>query len=631
MFTDIVGYTALTQENESATMRLLEEHRKLIRPIFASHSGREIKTIGDAFLVEFESALDAILCAIAIQSAMNDRKLARGEKLTVRIGIHIGDVIEKEGDVLGDAVNIASRIYPLAEPGGICVSREVFSQVKNKVPHIMEKMAPVGLRNVSEPVEVFKVVMPWDKGQAAQSARLDSRRIAILPFANMSPDPNDEYLADGITDEIITTVSGIGGLKVISRTSVMGYKGTTKKLTEIGRELSVGSILEGSFKKAGSKIRVTTQLIDVAGDEHLWAKNYDRSLDDVFEVQSDVAKQVADALRVQILTPERERIEKKPTESTAAYTLYLKGRYHWNRRYFEDMKKATEYFEQAVKEDPGFALGYVGLADCFVLLRDNWGVDIVENLEKAKGMVAKALELGPELAEAHTTKAFVLYDECNLREAEEEYRKAIELRPSYATAHLWYSILLRTQQRWDEALEEIEKALELDPLSSIINVNHAFWFDAKGDYQREIEILKRVLELDPGYPLHHFMMWTYGRMEMLDDMRREASLAAKQVQGFESTTRLWADYCIAYYEGDKHALRALLPELEARANEPLVGASMVASCYFRLGENAKGFEWLEREYSQKRDSLLTIKVDHDFDGIRTDQRYLDLLKRLGLD
>lgn len=207
------------------------------------------------------------------------------------------------------------------------------------------------------------------RAPTTEQAVLDKHRIAVLPFVNMSPDPNDEYFADGMTEEIISTVSGISGLTIISRTSVMGYKGTTKKVEEIGRELRAGSVLEGSLRKAGNKIRVTTQLIDVATDGHLWAQNYDRNLDDVFEIQSDVAKRVAEALRVQLLSAERERIEKKPTESTTAYSLYLRGRYHWNKRGLEDVKRALEYFELAVREDAGFALGYVGISDCCLILR----------------------------------------------------------------------------------------------------------------------------------------------------------------------------------------------------------------------------------------------------------------------
>jgi TolB-like protein len=301
MFTDIVGYTALTQENESATVQLLDDHRKLLRPIFASHGGREIKTIGDAFLVEFGSALDAVLCAVAVQSAMNDRKLARGAALSIRIGIHAGDVIETEGDLIGDAVNIASRIEPLAEPGGVCISRQVHMQVENKVPYDLIKIGPRVLKNVTEPLEVYKVMMPWDKANAVPSAQLDKNRVAVLPFTNMSSDPEEGYFADGMTEELITSLSGVRQLTVIARTSVMGYKGTTKKVREIGSELGVGSLLEGSVRKAGNRVRITAQLIDTATEGHLWAQNYDRQLEDVFAIQSEIAEKVAGELRIRLV------------------------------------------------------------------------------------------------------------------------------------------------------------------------------------------------------------------------------------------------------------------------------------------------------------------------------------------
>ena len=631
MFTDIVGYTLLTQRDESSTLQALERHRGLLRPLFSSHGGREIKTIGDAFLVEFQSALDAVLCAIAVQQMMHGRKIARGEQLSLRIGIHVGDVVESGSDILGDAVNIASRIEPLAEPGGICVSSEVYGQVRNKIELRLVSLGEKALKNVEMPVGVFKVVMPWEQQSATKEEIVLPRdRIAILPFANMSPDPGDEYFADGMTEEIISTVSGISGLNVISRTSVMGYKGTTKKVEEIGKELRAGSVLEGSFRKAGNKIRVTAQLIDVASDRHLWAQNYDRNLDDVFEVQSDVAKQVAEALRVRILSPEMKRIEKKPTESAVAYTLYLQGRYYWNRRDIENSRKAIGFFEQAIREDPRFALGYVGHADCTRLLRDNWGVEPDANLQKSRSMVVRALELDPELAEAHTSLACLLMDEYNLRQAEEEFRRAIELKPNYASAHQWYSSLLLAHLRWDEALEEIGKALELDPLSPIINVNYGDFFSNRRDYRRAIEPYKRAAEL--GWDLAPGNLASaYGRMKMFDDMKREGERYVELIRKSMPLARTYVDGMYAYYMNDRQTLRRLLPELEPHYGEPGISALLIASVYFCLGENDKGFVWLERSHELKESGILYVKLFPELDGVRNDPRYLDLLKRLGLD
>jgi len=474
-------------------------------------------------------------------------------------------------------------------------------------------------------------------------AFLDKHRIAVLPFVSMSPDPNDEYFADGITEEIISTVSGISGLRVISRTSVMGYKGTTKKVKEIGKELEVGSVLEGSLRKAGNRIRVTTQLIDVAADKHLWAQNYDRNLDDIFAVQSDIAKQVADALRVRILSPERERIEKKPTESTSAYALYLKGRHLWNLRYsgstsegIENVKNALRCFEQAVAEDPSFALGYVGQADCYLILRGlGENTEREANLKRAKAMVGRALELDPELAEAHATNALVLSLEYRFKDEESELKKAIELKPSYALAHYWYHFPLSFEPRWEEALEQIEKAIELDPLSPVFNNGLAFFYYYRRDYGKALELFRKAVELGVSFA-RLYVAQIYGRMKMYADMRREFAAWVELEKGFLPLARVIADFYIAYFENDRQTCRNILHGAEALLGketllkEATASALMIAVSYFGLGENDKGFEWLEQSYSRRENFLLTIKFEPELDGVRTDPRYLDLLKRLGL-
>jgi adenylate cyclase len=426
---------------------------------------------------------------------------------------------------------------------------------------------------------------------------LDKNRVAVLPFVNMSPDPNDEYFADGITEEIISTVSGISGLIVISRTSVMSYKGTAKKVKEIGRELEVGSVLEGSFRKAGNRIRVTTQLIDVATDGHLWAQNYDRNLDDIFEVQSDIAKQVAEALRVRVLSSEKERVEKKPTESTAAYTLYLRGRSLWNKRGLEDLKKALECFELAVLDDSSFALGYAGQADCAILLRINWGIDREENLARAKAMAEKALQFDPALAEARTTLGLVYLSEYDLRKAEEEFRRAIELKPSYATAHQWYFWVLISELRWDEALKEIEKAVELDPLSGIIITVLGMYYYERRDFSKAAEKYRIAVEL--GSEVSHYgnLFFAYGMMKMYEQMEKEAEVFARLVQDIAPRIRTFIDVYRAYFKGDKETVRRLVPELEAHLNETFMTATDIAHLHFFLGDVDKGFEWLERAYS----------------------------------
>ena len=266
MFTDMVGYTALTQADESRAMELLERHNSIVRPYFANFHGREVKTIGDSFLVEFESALDALRCAVEVQSHLHDynRTAGAGWKIALRVGVHLGDVIHRGGDVFGDAVNISSRIEPLADPEGICISRQVYDQVRNKFDLPLASLGEKTLKNVSVPAEVFKVMMPWDTRR--EPGAPEARRVAVLPFSNLSPDPADEYFADGMTEEIISTVSRIEGAEVISRTSVMQYKKSPKPIRQISSELEAGTVLEGSIRKAGNRLRVNVQMIDAARD-----------------------------------------------------------------------------------------------------------------------------------------------------------------------------------------------------------------------------------------------------------------------------------------------------------------------------------------------------------------------------
>jgi len=632
MFTDMVGYTALGQRNESLSLALVEEQRKVVRPILARHNGREVKTIGDAFLVDFGSALDAVRCAYEIQRATKEFNilLAEDRRVHLRIGIHLGDVVDSQGDISGDAVNVASRIEPIAEDGGVCVTRQVYDQVRNKVDLSLTSLGSRSLKNVIEPVEVYRMEMPWQTQISKTETLLPLSRIAILPFTSMSPDPNDAFLADGVTEEIISTASGISGLSVISRTSVMGYKGTTKKIGEIGKELNAGSVLEGSFRKAGNRIRVTAQLVDVNSDSHLWSQNYDRNLDDVFEVQSEIAEKVADSLRIKILTPEKERIERKPTENTTAYTLYLKGRYHLSKRGLDDIKKASEYFELAVHEDPSFALGYAGLGDCALLLRNMYSIEPQANLERARARATKALELDPELGEAHATMGFLYSSEFNYRKAEEEYEKAIQLKPSYAIAHMWYYHVLSAQLRWNEGLQHLEKALELDPLFPVTYTNLGDYYFRMREFAKSIEPLRRAVDL--GSPdAHLYLSSAYGMMKRFDDMEREAAAFANHYRATYPFVGIAIRVSNAYFRGDKENLIKLLPDLVTHFQEANESAYQIAVYYFYLGEGDKGFEWLEKAYADKEYNLHNVKSDWDLDVARTDPRYLGFLKKIGLD
>jgi len=629
MFTDVAGYTTLGQRNESLSIALIDAQRDLIKPILARHNGREVKTAGDSFLVEFTNALDAVRFAYDIQRATRELNISLPDerRLHLRIGLHLGDITKSRGDIYGDAVNVASRIESLAEDGGVCLTRQVYDQVQNKFELPLKSIGSKPLKNVREPVEIYKMEFPWEKSRVPE--QLNRRRIAVLPFANMSPDPNDSYFADGMTEEIISTLSGMSGFSVVARTSVMSYKGTTKKVKEIGSELEAGSILEGSFRKAGNKIRVTTQLIDIDSDKHVWVQSYDRDLDDVFAVQTDIAKQVSDALRIRILAKEIDRIEMKPTESTKAYSLYLRGRFFLNRRRIEDLIKAAECFGDAAREDPKFALAYTGLAESYEALA-GWDRDVRLNHEKAKAAVDRALELDPELAEAHAARAFVLYSDFRLREAEDEITTAIRLKPSYATAHVWYSVLLNRKERWDEALEHIEKAVELDPLSQIICRSYAEYYESRRNYPKAAELFKKAMELDPNVSITHFALGrVYHKMKMFAEGRQEVEIGFG-LQQMASPPKIRNDAVRAYWENDAETVRRALAELEAHFGEVLVDAFLIAGLNFYLGNIDKGFRWLRESYKGKEPELLSIRIDEKLDNVRSDPRYRHLVKRLGL-
>jgi TolB-like protein/Flp pilus assembly protein TadD len=630
MFTDMVGYTALGQRNEYLSLALVEEQRKLIRPILARHRGREVKTIGDAIMVEFPNAVDAVRCAYDIQRALKEFNLSMepGNRIHLRVGVHLGEVVESNGDISGDAVNVASRIEPLAEAGGVCITRQVYDHVKGKVDISLSSLGPKSLKNVAEPIEVYKMVLPWNEEIVPTPARLDKKRIAVLPFANMSPDPNDSYFADGMTEEIISTVSGISGLSVISRTSVMGYKGTAKKVEDIGRELKVGSILEGSFRKAGNKIRITTQLIDVETDRHLWAQNYDRELDDVFEVQSDIARQVAENLRVKILSPELERIGRKPTTDAQAYSLYLKGRYHSYERTAEGLSTAIAYFQEAIDRFPGYARAYAGVAECYAVM-ENWGyIDPSRSIPKVEENVSKALELDETLSEAHAMLGALLASRWDWAGAEREFEKAIELNPNSSPARLYYAYAVCAPLgRLDKGIAHLEKAEALDPLSPTIPVNIGDEMLQAGRIADAIAKYREVTQSNPGFVTAHSGL---GIALALSGRPEEAIREGQEAMRLSSRPGFISDLIfVLSLVGRIGDARALFKELE-KIPEEKRGAADFAVAHAALGETDEALDCLKKLAAAHSSQLYgNIKAPY-FYSLRNDPRFSELLKMIGL-
>jgi len=583
MFTDIVGYTTMTQANEARTLEQLRSQRSVLRPIFKKHSGAEIKTVGDAFLVEFESALDATRCAIEIQRTLRGRGAGVPEESpAIRIGIHLGDVVHSENDVLGDAVNIASRVESIADSGEICVSQQVYDQVRNKLEDCtFIRLEGRQLKNVALPIGVYRLVMGGAAG-VVSPAQPHARRVAVLPLANFSPDPNDGYLADAITDELINSLSKMEGLRLIARTSVMGYKGTTKSISEVGGTLRVGSILQGSLLKSTNRVRISLQLIDSESEEQLWANKYDRELNDIFAIQDDIAQKVTESLKVRLAPGGEEKA--KPTEDMDAYTHYLRGRTLLYDRTEPAMREALKHFEEAAKLDPRYARAYAGMADAYFLLGYFSALPFAEACSKAKELAGRALGLDPLLAEPHATLGVILSDyDHDYGRAEEEFRKAISVNPSYAQAHHWHALALATVGRMAEATEEMKKARDADPLSPQIRVIMGTMLSWAGRDDDALREWRTVLERNPDFPNLYYQR----AVHYIDRGQKELALAdvAKKLKltPGETLAEFLVGYAAAHF-GDRAKALEVLERLRASSREKPVPSLFFAHLYAALGD-----------------------------------------------
>lgn len=630
MFTDMVGYSALAQSDEAAALVALERHNRILRPIFPKFRGREIKTVGDAFLVEFDSALDAARCALDLQHALredHDRSPAEW-KIRIRIGIHVGDVVESEGDVLGDAVNIASRIEPLADPEGICLTQQVYDQVQNKIGAQFSRLPPVALKNIRLPMNVYKMSPPGksDAARGPKVGKFAGPNLAVLPLANISPDPNDEYFADGLTEELISRLSQVRDLSVIARTSVIPYKLAPRSIPQIGAELGVDVVLEGSVRKAGARIRITLQLIDVSTQRHVWANSYDRNIDDVFAVQSDIAERTAEALQLEFSRGKVERTTRKPTAVPQAYDLYLRGLAAASKVAAPVMAEAIRCFEQATKLDPTFAEAFAALANLYVVAAGD-SLPMQTVMPKARELAARALELDPDSSDAHAALANIALQFDNDWEfAEAEFRTAISLNPSNATAYAYFGLLLVALERFDEAIEACQTAIRLDPARS--GLNSLAWAELEsGNYDRAIALGENERDRDPSLVGPHIYLGLFylaaGRK---DDARREADaplVGANETERFDHAL-------LNALVGRPEAARAVLAGAERGEAKSYNSATVLAMLYAALGDKSRALDLLEQDLREGDRVLWLFYRGVFFDSLRDEPRFIALLQKYGV-
>ena len=469
---DVVGYSRLMEANEERTLGALRQHRReFFDPTVVKHGGRIFKVMGDGFLVEFGSVLKAARCAVEIQRGMFERNtgIPEDRHIKFRIGINLGDIIVDEGDVYGDGVNMAARLEALAGPGGIACSAVVRHQVGNKLELEFVDQGEKSVKNVAQPVHVYFI--NWSgvtQNSVFQSAtagtprlRSDKPSVAILPFANMSNDPEQEFFSDGITEDIITDLSNVSGLFVLGRNTVFTYKGRAVNLEHITKELGVAYVVEGSVRKAGQKVRVNAQLIEGATGGHLWAARYDRDLTDIFAIQDEITRTIVDQLKVKLLPEEKKAIEQSPTENVDAYTFYLKGREFFHRGSKPFYAMAKKMFAKAIELDPLYARAYAGVADCdsFLYLDYSEG----SSLDGILANCARALELDSTLAEARASRGLALSASQKYREAAEEFEAAIASNPNLFEAHYFYARSCFVQGKLEEAAMHWERAAEIKP------------------------------------------------------------------------------------------------------------------------------------------------------------------------
>ncbi len=629
MFTDMVGSTASAQVNEAAALKLRDEQAALVRPLFAAHHGREIKSMGDGFLAEFDSALRAVQCAIDIQQHLHERNAQPGvTPIQLRIGVHLGDVEQRETDIFGDAVNIASRIEPLASPGGLCISGEVFSQVRNKIPNRLEKLPSQALRNVRFPVDVYRVVLPW----TAPERPLESNgptRLAVLPLANISPDPKDEYFADGLTEEMITVLSQLKELRVIARTSVTPYKSTSKGIAQIGTELGVDAVLEGSVRKAGDELRITVQLIDVGTQEHTWANTYDRKLEKVFAVQAEIAKQVAEALKVELGATEEARLGARRSVRPDSYLAYLQGRTLQHSPSRVSLEAAKDRFELAISLDSHNAAAHAGLANTLRML-GIWYTDASRTdwVEHSRRLALRAIELDPNLAEAHLSLVMIFWRDWDRISAEKELKLALSLDPSYALAHNLYAQHLASQIRVDEALREFALAEAADPMWTQNLWLFAWVLILLGRLDEALVKLRKVGESEPSGWRHPSGLAAYYLA------RSDLAQALKEIQLYEERSpeprfkpiiRAWG-YALS---GEKEKARALLRHEETLpefGQIPLLAARICAE----LGDLEDCFRWLDKGFRSHNLPIWIFRLDPRTARVRDDPRFRALLEKMKL-
>ncbi|TPK60444.1 tetratricopeptide repeat protein [Mesorhizobium sp. B2-4-15] len=605
---DVVGYSRLMEHDEAGTLAALKARRKeVLSPTVAQHNGRVVKVMGDGVLVEFGSAVDAVQCAVELQKGFNNANLGAPEtsRIILRIGVNLGDVIVEGSDIYGDGVNVAARLEGLAEPGGIYVSSTVHEHVTSKLALAFDDLGEHTLKNIVKPVRVYCVGMniSGKSGERLAVTLPDKPSIAVLPFANMSGDPEQEYFSDGITEDIITDLSQVSGLSVVARNTVFTFKGKAVLIKEVVKKLNVAFVLEGSVRKAGGRVRITAQLISGRGGDHVWAERYDRTLDDIFNLQDEISKTIVDVLKVKLLPEELKTITNRSTDNPEAYEALLMGRsFLYSGVETRLMKAAQRLFAKAIEIDPNYARAYAALADCEVhLLIAN---DPDASYEAILANSTRALELQPGLADAHASRGGALFIIGRYAEAEAEFERALALDASSFEAHFFYGRDCLVQGQYEKALTLFQRAASLSP----------------DDY--------RVWS-------HLEMVYvSLGRSDDAKEACRQGVLRVeKEIKAHpDNSTALCFGAIMLAGIGEADRALSWASRAEMFAGDSIQIQYNLGCYYAKLGKSDKAIDCLERQLTASHAYLLIrlpwMQQDSDLDPIRTHPRFVALVDRM---
>lgn len=632
MFTDIVGYTRLMQKSESKAIKLRNRHREVFESLHESHRGTIIQYYGDGTLSIFESAGDAVRCAIEIQ-----RQLGKEPKVPLRIGIHLGEVVMTDNDIIGDSVNIASRIESLGAAGAVLISKKVVDEIENQDNIPYQFLGDYHFKNDTSPRAIYAISAPGIhvplpnqlSGKLSQKAHEEViESIAVLPFDNYTGEEQQDFMVAGIHDNLITAISRIGSLRVISKTSTLCYRNSKKTISEIAKELRVDAVIEGSVSKRDKNIQLNVQLLRAFPEEdHIWAELYDRPWEDIYSLLNEITRTISEKIDLLLTPKESERLSSFDQVNPEAYQAYLRGKFHIEKLSFEALKISMEYLEKAISMDPSFAPAYASLAISLMAQVQMGLIPPPEAMPKIYQSIHKSLGLDPDLSEAHFAKATLhAWVEWDWEQSEMEFLRSFDINPNESVALAYYGHVLMLLKRFEEAVEQVNKALKIDPNNALVQLLSAKVFYGDGQIERGLELAKKSFQIDPNNRslLRNMDMIFY----KLGDYQKSVDTQKRILQREpESLAALETGYAGKDY---KKAMLTLARTREKLSHQQFVPPVWIAIAYNRAGCNEDAIRWLERGLQMHDQDMPYIFIMHEFDHLKPDKRFQRIAQKINV-